>query len=71
MFIKAIRTGTDMGEGRPILPPMPWQNYRQMTDDDLRAIFAYLRTLKPIENAVPDPISPTGKQLPTLHKGTK
>ena len=46
MFIKALRTGKDMGEGRAILPPMPWPNYRQMTDDDLRAIFAYLRTLE-------------------------
>lgn len=71
MFIKALRTGKDMGEGRAILPPMPWPNYRQMTDDDLRAIFAYLGTLKPIENAVPDPISPTGERMPTLHQGTK
>ena len=58
MFIKAIRTGKDQGEGRPILPPMPWPMYRQMTDDDLKAIFAYLRTLPPIRNAVPEPIPP-------------
>jgi mono/diheme cytochrome c family protein len=65
IFIKALRTGKDMGEGRDILPPMPWFNYAQMTDQDLRAMFAYLQSLKPIENAVPDPISPTGHKLPT------
>ncbi len=68
VFIKALRTGKDMGEGRDILPPMPWQNFRNMSDNDLKAIFAYLRTLKPVENAVPDPISPTGETMPTLKK---
>ncbi|HEY4490970.1 MAG TPA: diheme cytochrome c-553 [Acidobacteriota bacterium] len=62
MFMKAIRTGKHMGEGRDILPPMPWPEYRNFTDDDLKAIFAYLRTLKPIKNAVPDPIPPTATQ---------
>ena len=65
MFIKALRTGKDMGEGRDILPPMPWQTFAKMTDTDLKAIFAYLRTLSPIENPVPDPIGPTGERLPT------
>jgi hypothetical protein len=65
MFIKAIRNGKDMGEGRPILPPMPWPEYRHFTDDELKSIFAYLKSLPPISNAVPDPISPTGQAIPT------
>jgi mono/diheme cytochrome c family protein len=65
MFIKALRTGKDMGEGRDILPPMPWESFGQITDADLKAIFAYLRTLTPVENPVPDPVSPTGERLPT------
>ncbi len=69
MFIKAIRTGKDMGEGRDILPPMPWETFGKMTDSDLRAIFTYLRTLKAIENPVPDPIGPTGEKLPTAKAG--
>jgi mono/diheme cytochrome c family protein len=69
MFIKAIRTGKDMGEGRDILPPMPWENFAKMTDNDLRAIFAYLRSLKPVYNPVPDPLSPTGEALPTGKAG--
>jgi mono/diheme cytochrome c family protein len=55
-FIQAMRTGKHAGVGRPILPPMPWFNYAKMTDDDLRAMFAYLRSLPPIANAVPPPV---------------
>jgi mono/diheme cytochrome c family protein len=58
MFIKTIRTGRHWGVARPILPPMPWFNYRKMTDDDLKAVFAYLRSIPPVTNHVPDPISP-------------
>lgn len=58
MFIKAMRTGQHLGAGRPILPPMPWQMYAQLSDEDLKALFAYLMSLKPVENAVPDPLPP-------------
>ena len=64
MFVRAIREGKHMGTSRPILPPMPWQAYRSMTDDDLKAVYAYLRTIPPISNHVPDPIlapPPAGK----------
>ena len=54
MFISAIRTGRHMGVSRPINPPMPWPMYRNATDDDLKAVFAYLRTIKPVTNHVPD-----------------
>jgi mono/diheme cytochrome c family protein len=57
-FIQTMRTGRHQGQGRPILPPMPWQNYGQMTDDDLKAVFAYLRQIPPVRNKVPDPIPP-------------
>jgi hypothetical protein len=54
MFVKAIRTGRHMGTSREILPPMPWPAFRNATDDDLKSIYAYLRTVKPIANHVPD-----------------
>ena len=56
MFIRALREGKHMGQSRPILPPMPWPTFKNMTDDDLKAIFAFLRTLPPIVNHVPDPV---------------
>jgi mono/diheme cytochrome c family protein len=58
-FIQTMRTGRHQGQGRQILPPMPWQNFGQMTDDDLKAVFAYLRQIPPVKNKVPDPIPPT------------
>jgi len=56
MFIKAIREGKHMGTSRPILPPMPWPAFRNLNDDDLKAIFAYLKTIPPVVNHVPDPV---------------
>lgn len=55
-FVKALRTGRHMGVSRPILPPMPWESFRNLSDDDLRAIFAYLRSLPAVKNRVPDPM---------------
>jgi Cytochrome c len=56
MFIKAIREGKHMATSRPILPPMPWPAFRNYNDDDLKAIFAYLKSIPAIHNQVPDPI---------------
>jgi len=53
LFIRILRTGKFMGSGRDILPPMPWYDYAKLTDADLKAIFAYLKSLKPIKNQVP------------------
>ena len=57
-FIDTIRTGKKLGKGRPILPPMPIAQINNYSDDELRAIFAYLQSLPPISNAVPEPIPP-------------
>jgi mono/diheme cytochrome c family protein len=54
MFIRAIREGKHMGQSRPIMPPMPWSNFRNFNDEDLKSIYAYLRTIPPITNHVPD-----------------
>ena len=62
LFIATMRTGKRMGTGRAILPPMPWFNYAQMTDDDLKALFAYLRSLRPVSNLVPQPLPPVAMQ---------
>lgn len=54
LFVKTIRSGKHWGTSRPIQPPMPWTVYRNASDEDLKAVFAYLRTIKPITNHVPD-----------------
>jgi len=43
--------------GRPIMPPMPWQGIGGMSDEDLAAVYAYLKSLPPIKNAVTGPLS--------------
>lgn len=58
IFKNTIRNGRHWGVARPLLPPMPWFNYREMTDEDLEAVFVYTRTLEPIRNQVPEPIPP-------------
>jgi mono/diheme cytochrome c family protein len=58
--VATMRTGKHWGNGRPILPPMPWEGIGKLTDEDLHAIFAYLRSLKPVDNQVPMPVPPAG-----------
>lgn len=70
-FLKLFQNGRHMGmdDGRPIMPPMPWSEIAKMEDEDLKAIFAYLKTIKPVRNKVPAPI-PT-KELAKISKGGK
>lgn len=57
-FMYSIRKGKFKGlpGSRQLLPPMPWESFRFMTDGELRAIFTYLKTVKPIKNIVPPPV---------------
>ena len=59
-FLFAIRNGKQKGlaGSRMLLPPMPWQSYRNLNDDEIKAIFAYLNSTKPISNMVPPPAPP-------------
>jgi mono/diheme cytochrome c family protein len=63
MFVRALKTGKHMGTSRQILPPMPWNWYGQLNEDELKAIFAYLKSIKPIQNRVPVPLGPDGKPI--------
>ena len=60
-FIQTIHTGRHMGRGRPVLPPMPIPSYKNFSDEELGAIFAYLRTLPALKNRVPDPLPPAAQ----------
>ena len=58
MFIATMRTGRHQGKGRPLLPPMPFENVGTLDDEDIRSVFAYLQSLPPVRNRVPAPIDP-------------
>jgi hypothetical protein len=62
MFLSSLRSGKNPVTGRAILPPMPWFMYKDLKEEDLRAIFAYLQSLPPINNPVPPPLPP--EQIP-------
>jgi len=59
-FIRAMKKGKYKGiEGaRTLLPPMPWEDFSNLTDDDVKAIHAFLITTKPVHNIVPAAIAP-------------
>ncbi len=59
-FLTAIKHGKYKGmeNNRPLLPPMPWQSISNLPDADLKAMFAYLQSIKPVSNLVPAPIPP-------------
>ena len=65
-FVNAIRSGKHMGTGRPILPPMPWQEFKNLTDADLGSIYMFLRTIPAISNQTPTPIMPAGGMPPGM-----
>ena len=63
-FMYALREGKFKGlaGSRSLLPPMPWPMYKHMTDDEMKAVFAYLKSTKPINNVVPAPVPPASAQ---------
>ncbi|UFH53745.1 c-type cytochrome [Spirosoma sp. KNUC1025] len=60
-FKMALKQGKSKGlaSNRMLLPPMPWTNYRTIKDEDVKAIFAYLKSTKPVANVVPAPMPPS------------
>jgi hypothetical protein len=61
-FRRALKEGKYKGlEGsRSLLPPMPWTNFLSLADEDVKAMFAYLKSIPPVKNVVPMPVSPEG-----------
>ena len=59
-FKIALTQGKSKGlpAARNLLPPMPWPNYANLTDEEVHAIFSYLKSIKPVNNIVPQPVTP-------------
>lgn len=62
-FIRALKEGKYKGleGGRTLLPPMPWEQFKNFSDDEVKAIFAFIKTIKPISNLVPAVLPPEAK----------
>lgn len=59
-FKTALTRGKFKGleNARMLLPPMPWQNFTDMNEDEIKALFEFLKSTRPVENIVPPPVSP-------------
>ena len=59
-FKRAVTQGKSKGleNGRMLLPPMPWEGFANLKDEDVHAIYSYLKSIDPVENVVPAPVSP-------------
>lgn len=67
-FKRSLTEGKLKGQpnGRILLPPMPWENFKNLKEEDLRAMYEYFMSTKPVNNPVPAPISP--QNLSSLYK---
>lgn len=65
-FSNAIRKGKWKGldNARELQPPMPWRSYQHMNDEDVKAMFAFLKSIKPVKNVVPAYEPPAGPPPP-------
>ncbi len=59
-IINTLRTGV-RPDGSQLLPPMPWPGYARMTDEDMGALAAYLKSLPPVSHKVPNAVPPGQK----------
>ena len=59
-LIKMMRTG-ERPDGRILAPPMPWRDYASLSEADIKAMIAYLRSLPPVKNMVAGPFGPNEK----------
>ena len=59
-FLYAVKNSISKGlaGSRPLMPPMSMMPVKHMTDEELKAIFAYLKTIKPIKNNSVQPTPP-------------
>lgn len=64
-IVAALRTGV-RPDGRQLAPIMPWPSYAKLTDQDARAIAAYLKSLPPSDHKVPTPAQPGSAAAPYL-----
>jgi mono/diheme cytochrome c family protein len=67
LSLEMMRTGRV--KARKIHDMMPWNMYRQQTDDDLKAIFVYLKTVAPVQHRVDNTLAPTDCPRCSLRHG--
>jgi mono/diheme cytochrome c family protein len=68
-IVAAVRTGV-RPDGRQLVPIMPWMSYAALSDDDAKALAAYLKSLAPIKNPAP-PMTAHAEKAPAPYLTVK
>lgn len=55
-FVNVLKLGIHSGMNRKLMQPMPWKEISELDDENLKAIYHYLKTVKPVKNKVPDSV---------------
>ena len=64
-IVKLLRTGV-RPDGREVAPMMPWRAYRTLTEDDMDALVAFLRSIPAVNHAVREPAKAADVTTPVL-----
>jgi len=55
-FVSILNIGIHSNMNRKLMEPMPWKEISELKDDDLKAVYQYLKTVKPVKNKVPESV---------------
>ena len=55
-FVSILNIGIHSNMNRKLMQPMPWKEISELEDEDIKAVYKYLRTVKPIKNKVPESV---------------
>src|SRR6202522_4385400 len=69
-FVRAVREGVTR-EGSHLFPAFPYNAYTKLTDDDLKALYAYLMTRQPVSATAPSNTVPFPLSVRALQEGWK
>lgn len=68
-FVSILNIGIHSNMNRKLMEPMPWKEISELRDDDLKAVFQYLKTVKPVRNNVPESVPLNNHENLALNKG--
>ena len=55
-FVSILNIGIHSNMNRKLMQPMPWKEISELRNEDLKAVYKYLRTVKPVKNKVPESV---------------
>ena len=66
-FLSVLNLGIHSDMNRKLMQPMPWKEISQLDDNNLKAVYHYLKSVKPVKNKVPESV-PSSNHENLAHK---